>query len=139
MKGQAFDTFKLLIAAVVAVAILGILFVILNSIVGPVTGPVDAIKTQLSKAYTQEGVSTKSPTQATFGKDDSYDGTLSLFTDMVGGKEVNFECGNDLGDSCAVDDNILTANRKFDAYIRVCCGSTCTVLASNTEKVTCPA
>jgi len=138
MKGQAFDTFKLLIAAVVAVAILGILFVILNSIVGPVTSPVDAIKTQLSKAYTQEGVSTKSPTQAAFAKDDFYDGSLPLFRDMVGGKEVNFKCGEDLGDSCDDSGNVLTANRKFDAYIRVCCVSTCNVLASNTEKVVCP-
>ena len=140
MKGQAFDTFKLLIAAVVAVAILGILFVILNSIVGPTTSPVDATKTQLGKAYNQQGISSKSSTMATFEKDDELDGDLALFTDIVGGKEVNFQCGTDVENSCEINDNVLTATKKFAAYIRACCGvSVCNVLASLEEKVTCPA
>ena len=139
MKGQAFDTFKLLIAAVVAVAILGILFVILNSVIGPTTSPVDAVKTQLGKAYNQQGISSKSSTMATFEKDDELDGDLELFTDVVGGKDVDFLCGSDVESSCEIDNNVLTATKKFAAYIRACCGATsCNVLASNEDKVECP-
>ena len=53
-KGQSFSTFKLLISAIVAVAILAILFGILDIIPSPWDyGPMDVAPQALSKAVDQ--------------------------------------------------------------------------------------
>lgn len=54
-KGQASSTFQLLIAAVVALAILGVLLSILNIIPGPNTEPGDATKTLLKTQMESPG------------------------------------------------------------------------------------
>ncbi len=54
MRGQAFEVFRLLIAAVVAGAVLMVLLGILNVIRPPSTDPADAIKTLLQK-YIETG------------------------------------------------------------------------------------
>ncbi len=64
MKGQAFDTCKLLIAAVVAIAILGILLQILNLIKPPGADPETIIQQQLQKAYGHIGSVTVSDGKA---------------------------------------------------------------------------
>ena len=105
----------------------------------PAINPTYSIKNELSKAYNQEGLSTKSTAKATFEKDGSFDNTLSMFTDVVGGKNVAFYCGSDLGGACVIQNNMLTAQANFNAYVHACCGaSSCNVLMSNVEKVICP-
>ena len=51
-RGQAFSVFQLLIAAIVAVAILGVLFMILGNIVTPTGDPVTEISQALQTAKT---------------------------------------------------------------------------------------
>ncbi len=53
MRGQAFEVFRLLIAAVVAGAVLMVLLNVLNVIKPPSTDPGDAIKTLVQKYYNQ--------------------------------------------------------------------------------------
>lgn len=101
--------------------------------------PGTLIKEQLSKAYVQQGITLKSITHACFKSGITYNSETNAFKDTVGGNNINFACGSDLGDACVAGNNILTVNANFDAYIRACCGaSSCNVLISNVEKVVCP-
>jgi len=89
MRGQAFDTFKLMIAAVVAVAILGILLGILGNISTPGADPASAIRQQLSKAYQYKGSTFVSSGEASFVAGTVY--TTDTFTDAVGGSGVTLK------------------------------------------------
>ena len=91
-KGQAFDTFKLMIAAVIAVAILGILLGILGSIQPPGGDPATITGDQLSKAYQFPGSIFASASKASFKSGVTY--VSDSFKDKVGGlATINFYCG----------------------------------------------
>jgi len=126
MKGQAFDTFKLMIAAVIAVAILGILLGILGGISPPGADPASIIREQLSKANQFPGSIFVSSTQANFNSGVKY--VASSFTDVIGGTgTVSFACGKDESAVCTVTPNgdspngdtvLITGN--FKAVISAC-------------------
>ena len=138
MKGQAFDTFKLLIAAVVAVAILGILLAILQGITPP-SDPATLIREQLSKAHQYEESAFVSQAQATFVGGSSFKG--DSFKDAIGGSgDITFDCSDDL-DNCDDDPNTtLKIDAPFDAYIGACCeGTECLVsILLEDESAGCP-
>jgi len=129
MKGQAFDTFKLLIAAVVAVAILGILLSIMSGIVIPGAEPQRVIGEQLSKAVEFPLSTFVSQVKAGFKS-----GTIfspDSFKDSLGGTgNVKFDCSPDVATVCKVENNNLKILSDFDEFISVCCKDTknCNVL-----------
>ncbi|MCD6230093.1 MAG: hypothetical protein J7K00_04855 [Candidatus Diapherotrites archaeon] len=55
LKGQAFDTFKLLIAAIVAISILGVMMGIIGGTTLPGSDPNHEIKSKLSSAVINAG------------------------------------------------------------------------------------
>lgn len=124
-KGQAFDTFKLMIAAVVAVAILGILMGILSQITIPGQSFDDTAKTLLTKAVSSPGVKYPSSGDVTFVKDSIYPG--SAFEDTTGGVPVKFKCNS--GTLCTPDSALgvelaVVANFKSKIYVQCNTGPT---------------
>ena len=129
-RGQAFDTFKLMIAAVIAVAILGILLGILGGITPQVGDPGNLIKQQLGKGYQLPGIVYASQQKANFKA-----GTRirsDAFSDVLGGTgEVKFYCNERLaaGSSprCQVTGGTarsgISFTADFDEDIFVCCES----------------
>jgi hypothetical protein len=140
MKGQAFDTFKLLIAAVVAIAILGILLSIIGNMPNVTTNPTTAIKNALTDAYNSPGVPSVSPSKAQFKKNINFAGNLETFTSVVGGSTIAFSCSQYLIDSatCA-GGGTLMIKKDFQAYVSaICCGtSSCFVIVGN-DTAACP-
>lgn len=134
-KGQAFDTFKLMIAAVVAVAILGILMTILLQITIPGQSFDDTARNLLTKAVGAPGIVYPSTGDITFVKDAIYPGTA--FEDTTGGTVVEFKCDNiglcepgDLGSQ-------LTISANFKSKIYVTCTSTkCCIFVGATGTCT---
>jgi len=138
MKGQAFDTFKLLIAAVVAVAILGILLTIMSGIVVPGAEPQRVIGEQLTKGIEFPHSTFVSQVKAGFKGGTSLS-PLS-FTDALGGTgKVTFKCSNDLSSICKIDSSTgsLKTLSDFDDYISACCKDTknCDVLIGTGDLV----
>jgi hypothetical protein len=126
MRGQAFDTFKLLIAAVVAIAILGILLGILSGIILPGADPETIIGQQLTKAYQYEGSTFVSPANANFKSGVSY--SSASFTDKIGGVgSIEFQCSSELKGTSSVCKESGTNNDRVDvkgdftAKISACC------------------
>lgn len=127
MKGQAFSTFKLLIAAVVAVAILGILLQILGMI-SPPLGFEDQAGQVLSEA-TGGGVRTGATIP--FEEGDSYigDGDSSFYIE-AGATEVRFGCDTGFCEP-RIDDateegswsEVLRIESDGEAEIRACCNN----------------
>ncbi len=126
MKGQAFDTFKLLIAAVVAIAILGILLQILNLIKPPGADPETIIQQQLQKAYGHIGSVTVSDGKASFTKGQIFSGESYL---SVMGQQgvIEFQCGDSIDNNCLeVTGTIATEveiTQAFDGRIKAKCAS----------------
>ncbi len=122
MRGQAFDTFKLMIAAVVAVAILGILMGILGGITVPGADPTNIIRDQLAKAYQYKGSTFVSTSEAQFQAGIEY--SAESFKDVIGGgsNEIKFYCPAGLCKTTAVNgDDILPIENSFRAKIKVKC------------------
>jgi hypothetical protein len=127
MKGQAFDTFKILIAAVVAVTILGLLLGILNLIRPLNTDPDNLIQQQLQKAYNRQGNTYTSDSNAQFTHGLEYAG--AAFKAQLGGSvnlEINIFCSSELtdGDYCSGGGESVSIDKDFPAKIKAkCCGS----------------
>jgi len=140
MKGQAFDTFKLLIAAVVAIAILGILLSILSGLIIPGAEPPTMIREQLSKAYQFPESSFVSQAKASFRSGSSF--SPNSFKDAMGSTgELTFACSDSLGDACDDDSgSVLKINSDFSAYVGACCvGPACQIsILVEDESAGCP-
>jgi len=119
MRGQAFDTFKLMIAAVVAVAILGILLGILGGIspIGQDFG--NTAKQMLSSASQSPGMVKPSAGEVNFQKDSIY--PSSMFTTAAGGRTVKFDCGSLESEICDDSGSQLEIKGNFHTKIYVCC------------------
>ena len=136
MKGQAFDTFKLLIAAVVAIAILGILLNIIGNMPDLTANPTNTIKTALSDAYSSQGIPSMSPSKASFQKNINFPGTTKQFLDAVGGNPITFDCSAYLKPNLCEGGSTLMIKQDFKAYVSACCGSTtCIVIVGNETAV----
>ncbi len=122
MKAQAFDTFKLMIAAVVAVAILGILMSILGGITVPGADPTNIIRDQLAKAYQYKGSTFVSTSQAQFQAGVEYSG--ESFADVVGGVGTNIEFYCEPVLCNANGDTTVTIENNFKAKIKTKCDAT---------------
>lgn len=117
-KGQAFDTFKLMIAAVIAVAILGILLGILGGISPPGADPASIIKEQLSKAYQFQKSVFVSTTQANFQSGVLY--SPESFKQSIGGTgDIQFVCASSLSGVCT-GGSTLSITGNFKAVISAC-------------------
>ena len=118
MKGQAFSTFKLLIAAVVAVAILGILLQILGQIGAPV-GFQDQAEELLRDVRGSPGVSMAGPEVEI--SEGSY--SADIFTEAAGGWQVVYQCADYAFLDCDEDDpdGSLDAETDGNAELYACC------------------
>ena len=129
-RGQAFDTFKLMIAAVIAVAILGILLGILGGISPPGQGFTDTTTQLIGEAVRSPGAIRSSSGEVSFTGGDEFPG--SIFEDTSGGRNIKYEyasgfCGTGVSctNLCCVytqgSQTFLKINRNFNAKIYVCC------------------
>jgi len=127
-KAQAFDVFQLMIAAVIAVAILGILLSIIGQIFIPSQRPIQVIQEKLTDAYQYQEAVFTSATKATFQKDDSI--PMSIFKKNAGGTEPSLNCGAFITDSelATCGGTSVQVKSTFDAQISTCCsGNACYV------------
>lgn len=118
--GQAFDTFKLMIAAVVAVAILGILLSILGSIPVPGLSFSDTAPSLLARAYQQQGSVFPSQGEVQFQSGEIH--VSSAFAGSIGARPVEFSCLAPL--PCTIggtDSSQLTISSSFKSKIYACC------------------
>lgn len=125
MKGQAFDTFKLLIAAVIAVAILGILLSIMSSIVVPGAEPQRVIKEQLREGVEFPKSTFLSQVKANFKSGTGF--SADSFKDALGGTgTIKFYCSDDLTGVCKPSSDRLSLSilGDFNEVIGVCCKDT---------------
>ncbi|MEM0372788.1 MAG: hypothetical protein QXO69_03065 [archaeon] len=124
-KGQEFDTFKLMIAAVVAVAILGIMLSILGGITTPGQSFDDTAKQLIQKADQSKGATYPSAGEVSFRAGESYPSTI--FNSASGGKPVSY-VGSTMcsgtGSVCTITGSTLTINSNFRTTISVCCSTT---------------
>lgn len=138
-KGQAFDTFKLMIAAVIAVAILGILLAILSGIIFPGQDPATMMKQQLQQATQYPGSIFVSQTQADFKAGVQY--VQGSFADVLGGAgyKVDFICGVIVRSGCTTGTNIVTISGDFKAVVKACCTSSnqCKVGIGSDASISC--
>ena len=125
-KAQAFDVFQLMIAAVIAVAILGILLSIIGQIFIPSQRPIQVIQEKLTDAYQYQGALFTSATKATFQKDDSI--PASIFKKNAGGRVPSVVCAEFIDPtdasqsqlaSCGTDQILVKST--FDATVATCC------------------
>jgi len=122
MKGQAFDTFKLMIAAVIAVAILGILLAILGGITLPGQNPATMIKAQLQQATQYSGSSFVSQTESSFQKGANY--SQDSFLSTLGGTgSVTFSCDSGLSCTPSSDGSSVMIDNPFKATIKAKCNA----------------
>jgi len=120
MRGQAFSTFKLLIAAVVAVAILGILLQILGMVRPPLGFEEQA--GELLRDVQDGGVVRRGP-NIPFSEGDIYSGGEGTsFYQEAGSQEVHFGCGIGF---CEIEEGdwgpTLEVTTDGDAEILACC------------------
>ena len=120
MRGQAFDTFKLMIAAVVAVAILGILLGILGGISTPGQGFTPTAKQLITQATQNPGQTFPSAGEVNFKKDSII--PAKVFQTASGGKPVKFIVNNSLKNLCSNTGDSLRINNHFNSRIYACCG-----------------
>lgn len=93
-KGQAFDTFQLMIAAVIAVAILGILLGIIGSINGNVTQkPVQVVKTLINNGLESPCAPMPSDT-VNFKKNDGWVESTFEISSGSRASNVTTDCSN---------------------------------------------
>ena len=125
-KGQAFDVFQLMIAAVIAVAILGILLSIIGQIFIPSQRPIQMAQEKLTDAYQYEGAIFTSATKATFQKGESI--PTNIFSKNVGAVPITLKCASYIGSQdpklaeCA--NNQISVQSTFEALISACCTDT---------------
>jgi hypothetical protein len=121
-KGQAFDTFKLMIAAVVAVAILGILMSIL-SIINPVTtDPTDTMKDMLKKGMQQPKSKVVSQNNVRFNKIAGEEIAKETMVYQIGISKdgVTLDCTDapsELASAC--EDSGMIFKENVDVYARI--------------------
>lgn len=119
MRGQAFSTFKLMIAAVVAVAILGILLSILGGIQNPVG--FDQQAKSLLKDVSGGGSIQKGP-EVSLSSGSIYDGSLgSPLSSAAGGKSVEFSCGTGFCSPQGSWDSSLEISNDGRSDMTACC------------------
>ena len=124
-KAQAFDVFQLMIAAVIAVAILGILLSIIGQIFIPSQRPIQMAQEKLTDAYQYEGGIFTSATKATFQKGDTI--PLSIFSKNVGAWPITLVCARYITDStndlatCDTTNKQIIVKKTFEAEISACC------------------
>ena len=121
MKGQAFDTFKLMIAAVVAVAILGILLGILGGISTPGQSFDDTAKQLITKATQSPLAVYPSAGKVTFQKDSIF--PPAIFLTSSGGLTVKYQCKDAslCTPATAGSTDALKILNNFKSKIYVCC------------------
>ena len=144
-KGQAFDTFKLMIAAVVAVAILGILLGILGGISTPGQGFDDTAKQLITRATNSPGAIYPSSGEVSFEANSLFPSLI--FESSSGGKPVLFDCndytatdGNkvEISKLCIGGSSLEVLNSDFRQRIYVCCGSgSCKIKIGTTKGIVC--
>jgi len=115
MKGQEFSTFKLLIAAVVAIAILGILLQILGGITTPVGFEQQA--REILRDARHGGVVRRGP-EVPFDSGTIYTG--DAFSGAAGGLDVEFKCERGFCD-VTDGDSTLEITSDGDSDFLVCC------------------
>lgn len=135
MKGQAFDVFKLMIAAVIAVAILGILLTIMGQIVIPTQQPIPAMQSLLVDSY-QYKIPKVSNFEVTFKKGELV--PASQLEKSAGGSTIIFDASTaynkdaliqcfvetsktTFGSSCSGGTAYLNPQKEFKAKITTCC------------------
>ncbi len=134
MKGQAFSTFQLMIAAVVAIAILGILLAIIGGISPQVSSPKHAIENSLREAYSSPGIIKSSAQKVRFIEGDAYPG--SAFSESVaGGTPVQFVCKSGITGCNADDPTKLVVDSTFDAKIYATCGDSLCCVGIGTSDI----
>jgi hypothetical protein len=122
MKGQAFDTFKLMIAAVIAVAILGILLGILRGMSPTVTDPLSATQQLLRDTYTSK-IQKAYPNPVVFTSGTVVDTESLRGGAGVAASQIAVDC-DDIVDTdlvCSADDYSITANTDVTVTIKVDC------------------
>lgn len=134
MKGQEFSTFKLLIAAVVAIAILGILLQILGGITTPVGFEQQA--RELLRDARDGGVVRRGP-EVPFESGSLYTG--GAFSDAAGGGNVEFRCDRGFCDPEGSWGSTLEITGDGDSDFLVCCDDddTCYIgVGADTDDMT---
>ncbi|MEM4221889.1 MAG: hypothetical protein QW097_00450 [archaeon] len=123
MKGQAFDTFQLMIAAVVAVMILAILLSILGGITVPGQEFDTTVAALLQSAANSPCNIQKSSTPVKLKTGTSYSASSPKFVEAAG-KDIEFECAEnikkDIAD-CGTEKFTPKKNVPVDVY--AVCGS----------------
>lgn len=134
-KGQAFDTFKLMIAAVIAVAILGIMLTIINSIIIPGQELPNAAPTLLSQVSNAIENVKSSGTKVKFIKNEVYN--TEVYKSNSGGKTVNFVIADSLADNCELTDSDtkLEVISAFDSIVYACCDDEYCYLGVGTNDI----
>ena len=123
-KGQAFDTFKLMIAAVIAVAILGILLGILQGVQPPTGDPTTTMRDLLSKSRSNPGNHLTSQQEVTFSKGTIFTGA-AFQQSVFGGQtpDITFECDKEFSALCKAGKTLEIVN-DFKSQIKTCCAPT---------------
>ena len=136
-KGQAFDTFKLMIAAVIAVAILGILLAILNQIRPPGTEFQHAAPALLKEVAVNEGLLKSSGGDVTFVKDEIFRDTI--FSAQAQGRAIIYVVNPDLESAGLVelDGGSLEIKRDFSKKIYACCDAATCEIGIGTPDLNC--
>lgn len=142
MKGQAFDTFKLLIAAVVAVTILGILLGILNLVKPPGTEPGNLISQKLQMAAAAIGSTYVSESKADFSAGTEFAGS-SFIAKLGSLGDVYIYCSENLVDNgyctnSATQGESILIDKVFQEKIKVkCCESDKCAVMIGTDAIDC--
>lgn len=122
MKGQAFDTFKLMIAAVVAVAILGILLGILRGLTPTITDPLSATQQLVRDAYTG-GISKRYPNPVVFTADSEYPLSSLIKGSGIPEKYVALCCETDKEDIDCSGGSVVVGSSDINVKIKVDCAT----------------
>ena len=115
MKGQEFSTFKLLIAAVVAIAILGILLQILGGV--PTLVGFEQQAREILRDARHGGVVRRGP-EVPFDSGTIYTG--DAFSGAAGGLDVEFKCEREFCEDRGWD-STLEITSDGDSDFLVCC------------------
>lgn len=125
MRGQAFDVFKLVIAAAVGMIILGLLLSILGGIRPPGGDPVSVTQNLLRDAYFQ-GIQRTSPSPVTFTAGTKFNkGSLVSGTGIPSG-EITIGCPGITGGELDCPGDSVEAIRDITVKVVVNCLSTST-------------
>ncbi|MEM3412229.1 MAG: hypothetical protein QW735_00825 [archaeon] len=123
MKGQAFDTFQLMIAAVVAVMILAILLSILGGITVPGQEFDTTVAALLQSAANSPCNIQKSSTPVKLKTGTSYSARSSKFVEAAG-KDIEFECASNINNNIAnCDENTFSPQKNVPVDVYAVCGT----------------